>query len=176
MRRVRSGREFWLFTVMCAASLPTCMAQQSAPHSQTEPPQSPLRPFTIDTIYGAPGLNGHLTRGIAWTPDSKQFSFFNDVPSSRLREGRSELWITEIASGKSRALVSAEKLEAMLPEDKERPTQATGLGRRAPAEYQWAPSGTALLFRAPTALVWFDLNTQTARTLVSGKAGIADPT
>ena len=31
MRRVRSGREFWLFTVMCAASLPTCMAQQSAP-------------------------------------------------------------------------------------------------------------------------------------------------
>src|SRR2546429_60538 len=55
------------------------------------------------------------------------------------------------------------------------PTQATGLGRRAPAEYQWAPSGTALLFRAPTALVWFDLNTQTPRTIVSGKAGIADP-
>jgi len=178
MRGLSGASAFCGITLVITIGLatPQCStAQQPAPAAQATEPQSPPRPFTIDTIYSPPGLNGRLTRGIAWTPDSKQFSFFNDVPPSRLREGRSELWITEIASGKSRVLVSAEKLESLLPEDKERPTQATGLGRRAPAEYQWAPSGTALLFRAPTSLVWFDLSTQTPRTLVSGKAGVADP-
>src|SRR5256714_7183425 len=175
MRRLNGVFAPFVVVLLVGAYAGSSAAQQSAPPAQASEPPSPPRPFTIDTIYSPPGLNGHLTRGIAWTPDSKQFSFFNDAPPSRLREGRTELWITEIASGKSRVLVSAEKLEAMLPEAKERPTQATGLGRRAPAEYQWAPSGTALLFRAPTALVWFDLNTQTPRTIVSGKAGIADP-
>src|SRR5207245_1154466 len=38
-----------------------------------------------------------------------------------------------------------------------------------------SPDGRALLFQGPTALVWFDLQSQTARTLVSGKAELADP-
>src|SRR5256714_2406138 len=175
MRRLDGVFGSFVVVLLVGTYAGSSAAQQSAPTAQASEPQSPPRPFTIDTIYSPPGLNGHLTRGIAWTPDSKQFSFFKDALPSRLREGRTELWITEIASGKSRVLVSAEKLEAMLPEDEERPTQATGLGRRAPAEYQWAPSGTALVFRGPTALGWFDLKTQTARTLVSGQAGIADP-
>src|SRR4029077_17301748 len=45
----------------------------------------------------------------------------------------------------------------------------------APAEYQWAPGGGALLFQGPTSLAWFDLKTQASRTLVSGKETIADP-
>lgn len=38
-----------------------------------------------------------------------------------------------------------------------------------------APGGRALLFQGPNALVWFDLSAQTSRTLVSGKATLADP-
>jgi dipeptidyl-peptidase-4 len=72
-------------------------------------------------------------------------------------------------------LVSAEKLESVLPADNEPRTQATGLGRRRPAEYQWAPGGGALLFQGPTSLAWFDLKSQTPRALVSGRASIADP-
>src|SRR6266849_1854235 len=62
-----------------------------------------------------------------------------------------------------------------LPPDAEKATQATGLGRHAPAEYQWAPGGGALLFQGPTSLAWFDLKTQASRTLASGKESIADP-
>src|SRR5436309_14949984 len=63
----------------------------------------------------------------------------------------------------------------MLPVDSSRPTQATGLGRHAPSQYQWAPDGAGILFQGPTALAWLDLKTQTGRTLVSGKATLADP-
>src|SRR6266849_5883571 len=62
-----------------------------------------------------------------------------------------------------------------LPPDTKKATQATGLGRHAPAEYQWAPGGGALLFQGPTSLAWFDLKTQASRTLVSGKESISDP-
>ena len=163
------------FSVIAVLSI-LCLVRP-ADFSGQEPaaqPPTPPKPFTIETIWGDPNLNGHLTRGIAWTPDTKQFSYFNDSPPGRTREARSELWITEIASGKSRALIPAEKLESLLPAA-EKATQATGLGRHAPAQYQWAPNGTALLFQGATALVWFNLNTQTPRTLVSGKDEIADP-
>jgi len=53
--------------------------------------------------------------------------------------------------------------------------QATGLGRRAPSQYQWAPDGAGILFEGPTALAWLDVKSQIGRTLVPGKAGIADP-
>lgn len=149
-------------------------AQQHSVPEQTAQPQMPARPFTIEAIWGEPNLSGHLTRGIAWTPEGKQFSYFNDVPPGRTREARSELWITEVATGRSRVLIPAEKLESLLPRE-EKTTQATGLGRHAPAEYQWAPNGTALLFQGPRALVWFDLNTQTPRTLESGKEQLTDP-
>src|SRR6266446_396452 len=81
----------------------------------------------------------------------------------------------DAATGERKLLVAAEKLEAILPANTSRPTQATGLGRRAPAEYQWAPDGAAILFQGPTALAWLDLKSQAVRTLVSGKAAIADP-
>src|SRR6266849_5256327 len=74
-----------------------------------------------------------------------------------------------------RLVLSANKVEMVLPAGAERITQATGLGRHAPAEYQWAPNGSALLFQGPTSLAWFDLKTQAVRTLVSGKETIADP-
>jgi dipeptidyl-peptidase-4 len=114
-----------------------------------------------------------LTRGIEWAPDSKQISFFDNKGTGK--EGRTELWTLDVASGQRRVLVSAEKLESVLPAVNEPNTQATGLGRHRPAEYQWAPGGGALLFQGPTSLAWFDLKTQTSRTLVSGKTSIADP-
>ena len=175
MRRSAGIFLFSIILTLISAFHPDFSAAQHTPTPpQTERPPEPLRPFTIDTIYSPPGLNGHLTRGIAWTPDSKQFSFFNDMTPAGTREAKTDLWITEIASGKSRVLVSAGKLASLLPGKEESSTQATGLGRHAPAEYQWAPNGAALLFQGPNALVWFDLSTQAARRLVSGKESIAD--
>jgi dipeptidyl-peptidase 4 len=160
-------------------------AQQNASADST-------KSLTVERIFSGSGLGGHLLRGIAWTPDGKQVSFFELKPSPAEKpvatpeslhlpkpipkqEGPGSLWVMDAVSGERRLLVSADKLQSMLPASSAGPTQATGLGRHAPADYQWAPDGAALLFRGPNALVWFDLKSQTPRTLVSGKGDLADP-
>src|SRR5713226_7819872 len=160
-----------LFAVCTITSL-TCQAQQPAAPAPTTAPVS-HKPLTVDRIYTEPSLSGQLTRGIAWTPDSKQLSFFETKGAGK--EAKNELWMMDVATGQRRALLSAEKLESVLPADSEQNTQATGLGRHAPAESQWAPGGGALLFKGATSLAWFDLKTQASRGLVSGKEKISDP-
>ena len=155
--------------LLSASGPPFCAAQQA----QAPPPTGGV--LTVERIYSQPSLNGHMTRGIAWTPDGKQLSFFRDVPAGRGQKAQSELWILDAASGQGHILISAEKLESVLLAETGKATQATGLGRRAPSQYQWAPSGAAILFQSSTSLAWFDVKTETARTLLSGKENIADP-
>jgi len=163
-----------ILLLVCAAPLFVCEAQQQQPGAPAPAATSSYKPLTVERIYGdEPSLSGQLTRGIQWTPDSKQISFFDNKGAGK--GGRTELWALEVGTGQRRVLISAEKLEAVLPADSSPATQATGLGRHPPAEYQWAPGGGAILFQGPTSLAWFDLKTQTSRTLVSGKENIADP-
>jgi dipeptidyl-peptidase 4 len=145
----------------------------TASPQQTAPAPTRGKGLTVERIYSQPSLSGRLTRGLAWTPDGKELSYFETKGSGK--EAKTELWTRDAASGEQRLLVAANKLESILPADTSRPTQATGLGRRAPSQYQWAPDGTAILFQGSTALAWLDLKTQTERTLVSGKAALADP-
>jgi len=161
-----------ILLLACAVPSLVCQAQQTAAPTPAAAPVS-HKPLTVDRIYSQPSLSGQLTRGIAWSPDSKQLSFFKSEGAGK--EAKTELWVIDVASGQRRLLLSSEKLESVLPADSERTTQATGLGRHAPAEYQWAPGGGALLFQGPTSLAWFDLKTQASRTLVSGKERISDP-
>ncbi len=128
--------------------------------------------LTVDRIYSQPSLSGRLTRGIAWAPDNKRLSFFETKGSGK--DAKPELWTMDTATGERTLLVSAEKLESALPAAPSKEAQATGAGRRPPAQYQWAPGGDALLFEGPHALAWFDLKTQTSRVLVSGSEGLSD--
>jgi dipeptidyl-peptidase-4 len=161
-----------ILLLACAVSSLVSQAQQTAAPGAAAAAVS-YKPLTVERIYSQPSLSGQLTRGIAWSPDSKQLSFFKSEGAGK--EAKTELWVMDVASGQRRLLLSAEKLETVLPADTERTTQATGLGRHAPAEYQWAPGGGALLFQGPTSLAWFDLKTQASRTLVSGKERVSDP-
>ncbi len=111
--------------------------------------------LTVERIYSMPSLSGKLTRGLTWTPDGKQLSYFETKGAGK--EAKTELWTMDAAAGGRRLLVAADKLESILPADSSKPTQATGLGRRAPAQYQWAPDGAGILFQGPTALAWLDL-------------------
>ena len=138
--------------------------------------------LTVERIYSQPSLSGRLTQGLSWTPDGKQLSYFEtegvgaDSSAVAHEEGaKSELWMMEAATGKRTLLVSSDKLESILPLDTSRPMKATGLGRRAPSQYQWAPDGMGILFESPQALAWLDLNSKAARTLVNGNATITDP-
>ncbi len=159
-------------TLLLSAGHPPFSAAQP-PQAQAPAPTGGV--LTVERIYSQPSLSGHLTRGIAWTPDGKKLSFFRDTPPGRVQKARSELWIMDAASGQGQLLLSAEKLETVLPAEAEKTTQATGLGRRAPSQYEWAPDGSAILFQSSTALSWFDLKTETSRTLLHAKESIADP-
>jgi dipeptidyl-peptidase 4 len=142
---------------------PSSMAQQATAG----------KALTVERIYSQPSLSGRLTRGLAWTPDGKRLSYFETKGLGK--EAKTELWAMDAVSGERRLLVAADKLETILPAETSRPTQATGLGRRAPAQYQWAPDGAGILFQGPAALAWLDVKSQTGRTLVSGTAAITDP-
>jgi dipeptidyl-peptidase 4 len=176
--------------VLCRAIIPLLVFAGAA-RTQTREASESSKKLTIERIYSEPGLSGHALRGIAWTPDGKNVSFLetkgsgaegaaeeaseNARPGKKKKENNPDLWIVDATSGDRRVLVSAELLASMLPENSAAPTQATGLGRHAPADYQWAPDGAALLFQGPNALVWFDLKSKAPRILVSGTANLADP-
>jgi dipeptidyl-peptidase-4 len=163
-------RRIWFFSVLLATLVHSAFFAISSAAQQTAGAGKAL---TVERIYSQPSLSGRLTRGLAWTPDGKQLSYFETRGSGK--EAKTELWVMDAASGERRLLVAAEKLESILPVDTSRPTQATGLGRRAPSQYQWAPDGAGILFQGPTALAWLDVRSQTERTLVSGKATLTDP-
>ena len=128
--------------------------------------------LTVKRIFAEPSLSGRLTRGIAWAPDSKRLSYIETKGWGKV--AKTELWAMEVATGGRSLLLSAEKLESVLPAPPSRQPQATGTGRQASFEYQWAPGGDALLLEVPHALVWFDLKSQTARMLVNGRENLND--
>src|SRR5579859_1911613 len=173
MGRLVGGGVFVRASLLLVFAVPTFVsrAQQAAPAATA--PAATAKALTVERIYSEPSLSGRLTKGIAWSPDSKQLSFFETKGAGK--EEKTELWVMDVATGQRRVLLSAEKLESVLPADSEKKTQATGLARHAAAEYQWAPAGGALLFRGATSLAWFDIKTQASRALVSGKEEIADP-
>ena len=168
MRRLHGARQLRIsfvlaiFFVLVAAGA-TAARQQGASES-----------LTVERIYSEPGLGGHPISGIAWAPDSRQISFFKEIAPQNRAKASKELWAMDAASGEAHLLIAKDKLESLLAEPGGS-KQATGLGRHAAPPYQWAPRGDALLFQGPTYLAWFDLKTQTIRTLVSGKESIGDP-
>ncbi len=144
-----------------------------SPHSAAQQTAASGKALTVERIYAQPSLSGRLTRGLTWAPDGKQLSYFETKGTGK--EAKTELWVMDAANGQQRLLVGSDKLETILPAETSKATQATGLGRRAPSQYQWAPDGSGILFQGATALAWFDLKSQVGRLLVSGKAEITDP-
>ncbi|HJZ64511.1 MAG TPA: DPP IV N-terminal domain-containing protein [Candidatus Acidoferrum sp.] len=149
--------------IVCAAAI--LVVGIDLCHGQSAPSRKEL---TVERIYGRPSLGGSLYSGVAWAPDGKSLTYLETKGKEKL------LWIVSVATGEKKQLLTSEKLESILPEDKSKPTQATGLGRRAPAEYRWAPNGAAILFVGPSSLAWYDMKEDKATTLLSGKEAIAD--
>ncbi len=174
--RLSAGAFFLCGTVVyVVCSGHPAAAEQEPSTSRPAAARAAFKSLTVDRIYSEPSLSGHPVTGLAWAPDGKQISFFKEDSPERAGEAKKELWTMDAASGKSHLLVPAEKLASALPAEPGNSTQATGLGRHAPPQYQWAPDGSALLFQGPASLAWFDLKTQSARALVSSNEEIADP-
>jgi dipeptidyl-peptidase 4 len=140
--------------------------------AQAPAPAAKAGELTVDRIFSQPSLNGRLTRGIMWSPDGKHLTYLDTKGTGK--DAKTELWALDTATGERSLLISSDKLETILPAPATKQSQATGAGRRAPSQYQWAPNGNALLFEGPNALAWFDIKTQTGRVLVSGKDELTD--
>ncbi len=128
--------------------------------------------LTVKRIFEEPSLSGRLIGGITWAPDSRRLSYFETKGIGKVT--KTEIWAMEAATGEHSPLISAEKLETILPTPTMKEPQATGAGQHAPLQYQWAPGSDALLLEGPHTLAWFDLKSQTARVLVNGKDDLGD--
>ena len=133
--------------------------------------------LTVERIYSAPSLSGHLTQGIEWAPDSKRISYLTrngDGP-----DAAAELWTMDASSGERKVLVGAETLAGAMQPEKQQTTQATGLGRVNAENYLWSPDGKAILFAGSSNLVLLDLGTMKPKALVTGNdkanSDIEDP-
>src|ERR1700745_1988994 len=108
MRRSVGVGVFVRSTLLLAWAVPSlvCQAQQTAAPLAAAAPS--YKPLTVDRIYSRPSLSGQLTRGIAWTPDSKQLSFFKSEGAGK--EAKTELWVMDVASGEARVGRFGEKV------------------------------------------------------------------
>ena len=131
--------------------------------------ESSGKELTVDRIFSAPSLSGHLAHGLEWTPDAKQISFIQNTG-----EGP-ELWTMDAATGQKKVLLDASTLKSVTQPEKEKAIQSTGLGRIQAENYAWAPGGNSILFIGSSDLVLLDLGAKTPKPLVSGDAEIEDP-
>jgi len=173
MSNVVHWKKSWALGLLLGGGMLTpiaLVAQKTAPASVA--PAAAPGVLTVERIYSQPSLSGRLNRGFAWSPDNRSLTFLDTTGTGK--DAKTDLVVIDATSGSRSILVSAEKLDAALPKATGKDSQATGLGRRAPAQFQWAPSGEALLLESSTSLVWFNLKSQAGRPLVSGTTEIAD--
>lgn len=156
-------------TVRALISVPAFLALAFAAVSPALAQQSAAKELTVERIFSAPSLSGRLTRGLEWTPDSKQISFIQN------NGGGPELWTMDAATGQKSVLLDASTLKSVTQPEKEQAVQSTGLGRVQAENYMWAPDGRSILFIGTSDLVLLDLATKTTKPLLSGDADIEDP-
>lgn len=144
--------------IAAATALPATAGPLFGAHENT---------LTVERIYGAPSLNGQLTEGIEWEPDSRRISYFASDGSGE------EIVTQDVKSGRRNVLVNSNALSAAMPPIIEPAIQSTGLGRVEAPRYLWSPLGNALLLIGTRKLVLLDLQTMTPKTLVedTGSAG-----
>src|ERR1700745_700257 len=82
---------------------------------------SPAKELTVQRIYSAPSLSGHLTDGIEWTPDSKRISYI--VRQGSGPDAPAELWTMDGASGERKMLVGTDTLKAVTQPEKQQTIQ-----------------------------------------------------
>jgi len=151
--------------------LAALIASLGAAPSPAQP--KPSKTLTVERIYSAPSLSGHLTQGIEWSPDGKRISYLENQAS------KVEMWTMDAATGEKKILVKSSTLDLVMQPPQTKAIQSTGLGRVQAENYIWSPTGDALLFIGGKNLVLLDLKTMSPKPLVSGagdsSGDIADP-
>jgi dipeptidyl-peptidase-4 len=133
------------------------------------PPQSPVSPLTVESIFGQQTFYPRLVRGTEWRPDGRMLSYFEQTDAGRVLLG------IDVTTGQRKMLIDAATLATLLEPWPVTWLQRTGFGRRAPKRYFWSPNGEAILLRSPSKLVWYDRKTGRSRALVTGQQPLTNP-
>jgi len=168
--KTRNLIPFALLFAISHSCAPLVFSHQ-APKNTVNPAPGQL---TVDRIYSQPSLSGRLTSGVAWLPDKKRLSYQETSGSGK--DARTSLWVLDLASGQRSVLIPGEKFENALPPPPAESGEdvAPPPAHHAPTEYLWAPDSAAVLLIDGNSLAWFDLKTQAARLLVTGKEKLSD--
>src|SRR5579862_9983456 len=96
----------WVFCTLFVALSAACLAPAPV---RAQSSASPAKELTVERIYSAPSLSGHLTDGIEWTPDSKRISYI--VRNGTGPDAPAELWTMDGATGERKILVGTDTLK-----------------------------------------------------------------
>ncbi len=154
MTRAGSALPLAVFSALFASSI---VAQDAA--------APPSKPLTVETIFAHGGLVPKPPESMAWSPDSKHFSYLDG----------GELIDLDPGSGKPHVLVSREKLASILDSNLSE-TDRDHRERYGMAAYYWAPDSAHLLFDSEGRLWAYDLHNGTGVQIAfSGMASGDDP-
>jgi len=118
--------------------------------------------LTVEDIYGSRKLFGKFVRGVQWTPDHRAFTYFE-----RGKDGRLNIWIYHLKSGKREILIDSEKVSVLQgPKTEKRFT----LGN-----YFWSPNGKDILLPSGNDLYLYNVPTAKLRRLTEDEARERDP-
>ncbi len=128
--------------------------------------------LTLERIFEDPPLDGVSIRSVQWTENGKMVGFLR--PSQENRDVL-ELWVYDVAEGKSRLLVRAEDLvpaDAMeLTEEQIQELERKRITQRGITSYIWAPDGGSILFPLGSDLYLYDIGGKQAQRLETGVEG-----
>ena len=100
--------------------------------------------LTLERIFSNPDLNGLSPTGISFSPDGNQVTY---LLGSSENDQRLDLWLYDISENRSNLLVSSADLDSgrvLSDEDKDR-RERKRIDNSGIVEYQWSPSGEAIL-------------------------------
>jgi dipeptidyl-peptidase-4 len=128
-------------------------------------PLVPVKPLTVEAIYGHGPLIGNPPSELAWSPDGQHLTYLDG----------GELVDVELSSGKAFVLVSRAKLAALNGTGASE-TDRDHRDRYKMSSYLWAPDSAHLLFDANGRLWLYDLHNGTGVEVgFSGAASGDDP-
>lgn len=118
--------------------------------------------LTLERIFGNPDLNGLSPTGISISPDGNQVTY---LLGSSENDQRLDLWLYDISGNRSNLLVSSAELDSgreLSDEDKDR-RERKRIVTSGIIEYQWSPTGEAILIPLEGSLHLLQLSTGRTR-------------
>jgi len=126
--------------------------------------------LTIERIFSAPALSGHLPKSLQISPDGKRVTFLqakeNDV-------NRYDLWEYDIEKNKTQLLVNADELfngQAELSDEEKARRERQRIYGTGIIEYVFSPTSKALLFPLNGDIYYYQLTDKTVKRLTKTTA------